>query len=90
MKKYGIFQYIYIYIYKKQKTNQTTNQKIPKRKNFIQAVIVTLFQLKMQLSLTPGKNKLVMALLLHSAKYPEKLLKTTKYRAVITKFLHKI
>lgn len=71
---------------KKIQTNQPKN---PQRKNFIQAVIVTFFQLKMQLSLTPGKNKLVMALLLHSAKYPEKLLRTTKYRAVITKFLHK-
>lgn len=43
----------------------------------------------MQLSLIPGKNKFVPALLLHSATYPEKLLRTTKYRAVITKFLHK-
>lgn len=42
----------------------------------------------MQLSLIPGKNKFVPALLLHSATYPEKLLRT-KYRADITKFLHK-
>lgn len=43
----------------------------------------------MQLSLIPRKNKLVPALLLHSATYPEKLLRKTKYRAVITEFLHK-
>lgn len=43
----------------------------------------------MQLSLIPCKNKLVLALVLHSATYPEKLLRTTKYRAVITEFLHK-
>lgn len=43
----------------------------------------------MQLSLIPGKNKFVLALILHSATYPEKLLRTTKYRAVIAKFLHK-
>lgn len=69
--------------------NQLINQlKYPKGRTSHKQ-LGTLFQLKMQISLTPGKNKLVTALFVHSAKNPEKLLRTTKYRAVITKFLHK-
>lgn len=79
---------IYVYLFKKSKNQPANQPQKTKRTKFIQAVI-DLFQLKMQLSLIPGKNKFVRALILHSATYPEKLLRTTKYRAVISKFLHK-